>query len=61
MFHVVTGLRPSTYTIRANFGSFAPLEYTGLVLAAAQEFTLDLTLSPAGITEAVTVQGFSNG
>ena len=55
--YVVAGLRPSTYTIKVNFGNFAPLEYTNMQLAAAQEFALDLTLAPAGITEAVTVQG----
>jgi hypothetical protein len=33
-----------------------PLEFTGLQLTAAQEFALDLSLTPAGITETVTVQ-----
>jgi hypothetical protein len=55
--YVVAGLRPSNYTIKVTFGSFAPLEYTGLQLGAAQEFPLDLTLQPAGVTEAVTVVG----
>src|SRR5512139_3161757 len=55
--YVVPGLRPSTYTVRVTFGSFAPLEYTGLQLNAAQEFAIDLTLQPAGVTEAVTVIG----
>jgi hypothetical protein len=55
--YLVTGLKPSSYTIRANFGSFAPLEYTNLSLVAAQEFNLDLELRPAGLTETVTVQG----
>src|SRR4051812_40553020 len=49
--YVVTSLKPSVYTIRATFGSFAPLEITTLNLTAAQEFHLDLTLQPAGLTE----------
>ncbi len=57
--YVVTGLKPSVYTIKATFGQFAPLEYTGLQLLAAQEFTLDLQLQPAGVTESVTVRGES--
>src|SRR6478609_1445088 len=55
--YVVTNLKPSVYTIRATFGNFAPIEITGLNLTAAQEFPLDLTLQPAGLTETVTVQG----
>jgi hypothetical protein len=55
--YVVTNLKPSVYTIRATFGDFAPIEITTLTLTAAQEFHLDLTLQPAGLTETVTVQG----
>src|SRR5262245_49438460 len=44
---VITGLRPSTYTIKAAFGNFKPLEYTGMQLTAGQEFAIDLQLSPA--------------
>ena len=58
--YVVAGLKPSVYTIRATFGSFAPLEYTGMQLVAAQELALDLQLSPAGVTETVTVEGRVN-
>ena len=54
--YLVTGLKPSSYTIRANFGSFAPLEYTNLSLVAAQEFNLDLELRPAGLTETVSAR-----
>src|SRR5262245_18188412 len=54
--YVVTNLAPSTYTVRANFTRLAPLEFTGLQLTVAQEFALDLSLTPAGITETVTVQ-----
>ena len=55
--YILTGLRPSIYTIKVTFQGFAPVEYTGVQLAAAQEFPLDLTLQAAGVTEAVTVKG----
>jgi hypothetical protein len=58
--YVVTNLKPSVYTIAAKFGDFAPLEFTGLQLVAAQEFTLDLELKPAGVTEQVTVTASAN-
>src|SRR4029077_18062175 len=54
--YLVTGLKPSVYTIRTTFGSFAPLHYAGVQLVAAQEIALDLQLQPAGVTESVTVQ-----
>jgi hypothetical protein len=57
--YLITNLRPSTYTIRAIYKDFAPLAFTDLRLVAAQEFALDLELRPAGVTEAVTVQGSS--
>src|SRR5262245_23350118 len=55
--YIVTGLAPATYTLSVKHGSFAPLEYTGLPLVAAQEFSLDLNLQAAGVTETVTVVG----
>ena len=57
--YVVTNLKPSTYTIRAKSGDFAPVEFTGMQLLAGQEFHLDLELKPAGVTESVTVRGSS--
>lgn len=53
----VTGLRPSTYTVRAAFGAFAPTEYTGILLQAGQHLTLDMELHPAGLSETVSVVG----
>src|ERR1044071_2792193 len=58
--YVIANLKPSVYTIRVTFGNFAPLEFTGLTLAAAQEFPLDLTLQPPGLSETVTVEGRVN-
>src|SRR5690349_9067241 len=55
--YVVANLKPSVYSIKAEFGQFAPVEFTTMTLSAAQEFHLDLTLQPAGLTETVTVQG----
>jgi hypothetical protein len=54
--YVVPNLKPSVYTISVTFGSFQPLEYTDMTLAAGQEFSLDLELRPAGVTETVTVE-----
>jgi type 1 fimbria pilin len=54
--YVVPNLKPSVYTISVTFGSFQPLEYTDMTLAAGQEFSLDLELHPAGVTETVTVE-----
>src|SRR5689334_8243549 len=44
--YLVTGLKPSTYTLRVTFGNFAPLEYNGMQLVAAQEFAIDLEMKP---------------
>lgn len=52
---LVGGLKPSAYTIRVAYASFAPLEYPSMPLAAAQELGLDFEMKPAGISEAVTV------
>jgi hypothetical protein len=55
--YVVAGLQPSLYTIAVKQGAFAPLEYTNMPLAVAQEMALDLNLQAAGVTETVTVVG----
>jgi hypothetical protein len=55
--YTVTGLKPSVYTLRVTLAQFAPLVYTGMTLAAAQEFYIDLTLQPEGLTEQVVVHG----
>jgi hypothetical protein len=53
--YIIANLPPSTYTITAKFGDFAPLEFTGMQLVEAQEFALDLSLMAAGLTETVQV------
>jgi Carboxypeptidase regulatory-like domain/TonB dependent receptor len=53
--YVLTNLRPSTYTIIVEAPNMAPMQRRGLVLAVAQQATLDFTLSPKGVSESVTV------
>ncbi len=53
--YVVAPLKPSTYTVQASLSGFAPKEITALQLGVGQSLNLDLTLSPAGITQEVTV------
>jgi hypothetical protein len=55
--YVVTGLRPSTYTVRATLSGFSPIEYTGMRLVVGQDLRVDLPLKTAGLSEEVTVEG----
>jgi hypothetical protein len=56
---LVPNLKPSIYTIKVTVQNFAPLQYTGMPLQAAQEFSVDLQLQAAGLSETVTVHGES--
>jgi len=56
-YFLVSGLKPSSYTITVERAGFAPIEYTAMPLAVGQELTLDFELRPAGVQEAVTVVG----
>jgi hypothetical protein len=58
-YFLVSGLKPSTYTIRVERPGFSAVEYTAMPLAVGQELTLDFELKPAGVQEAVTVVGAS--
>lgn len=58
-YFLVSGLKPSTYTIRVERPGFSTVEYTAMPLAVGQELTLDFELKPAGVQEAVTVIGAS--
>jgi hypothetical protein len=51
-----TGLRPSTYSVKAQLSGFRTTERTGVVLAVDQEATLNFTLTPAGVSEKVEVR-----
>jgi len=50
-----TGLRPSTYSVKAQLSGFRTAERTGVVLAVDQEASLNFTLTPAGVSEKVEV------
>ena len=54
---MVTGLKPSTYTIKVERSGFSAIEYMEMPLAVGQELTIDFELKPAGLQEAVTVVG----
>jgi|HubBroStandDraft_6_1064221.scaffolds.fasta_scaffold00010_92 hypothetical protein len=51
-----TGLRPSTYSVKAQLSGFRTAERTGVVLAVDQEASLNFTLTPAGVSEKVEVR-----
>jgi hypothetical protein len=50
-----TGLRPSTYSVKAELKGFRTTERTGVVLAVDQEASLNFTLTPAGVSEKIEV------
>src|SRR5271157_1534061 len=50
-----TGLRPSTYSVKAELKGFRAMERTGVVLAVDQEASLNFTLTPAGVSEKMEV------
>jgi hypothetical protein len=50
-----TGLRPSTYSVKAAQSGFRTMEKTGVVLAVDQEASLNFTLTPAGVSEKMEV------
>lgn len=54
-FALITGLKPSSYTIRVEKTGFAAIEYTTMTIAVGQELVLDFEFKPAGVSEAVTV------
>ncbi len=53
--YVFTGVRPGTYTIRAEAANLKSQERQGVVLAVSQQATLDFTLSVSSSVESVTV------
>jgi Carboxypeptidase regulatory-like domain/TonB dependent receptor len=50
-----TGLRPSTYTVKAEAQGFRSEEKTGVVLAVDQQTTLNFTMIPGTVTTNVQV------
>src|SRR6266581_2654861 len=53
--YLITALRPSTYTVKANLAGFGPVERTGIELVVGQKSTLDISLQPGGVTSQVDV------
>ena len=53
--YALGGLRPATYTIKAEAAGFNTVVRTNVVLAVSQETTLDFSLEPAGASVEVTV------
>jgi hypothetical protein len=56
-YFLISPLRPSTYTIKAEKQGFGVLEYPQMPLAVGQELALDFELKPAGVQETVNVVG----
>ena len=56
-YFLLGSLKPSSYTIRAEKGGFAAIEYTSMPIAVGQELNLDFEFKPAGVQETVTVVG----
>ena len=50
-----TGLRPSTYSVKAEAQGFRPEEKTGVVLAVDQQTTINFSMMPGPVTTAVQV------
>lgn len=53
--YLLTGLRPSTYTIKAEAAGFRSAESKNVVLAVAQQSTLNFSLKPVGSNITVEV------
>jgi hypothetical protein len=53
--YILTGLRPATYTIKAEASGFRATEQKNVVLQVAQQTTLDFTLHPLGVITTVEV------
>jgi hypothetical protein len=54
-FYLLTGLRPSTYTIKAEAAGFRGAESKGVVLAVGQQSTLNFNLKPVSFNITVEV------
>jgi hypothetical protein len=52
---ILTGLRPATYTIKAEIKDFRAIEKKNIVLQVAQETTVDFVLHPVTVNETMEV------
>lgn len=55
--YVLTGLRPATYTIRAEAASFGAQERKGVVLGVSQQSAINFQLTPSTVSVVVKVTG----
>ena len=53
--YLLTGLRPSTYTIKAESAGFQSVENRNVVLAVDQQATLNFELKPVSVNTTVLV------
>jgi len=53
--YVLTGLRPASYTIKAEGSGFRPVEHKNVVLQVDQQTTINFELRPSGMTTTVEV------
>ena len=53
--YVLTGLRPATYTIKAEGEGFRPVEHKNVVLQVDQQTTINFELRPSGMATTVEV------
>ena len=53
--YLVTALRPSTYSVKADLSGFTPVEATGIQLVVGQKATVDIVLRVANISTEVGV------
>lgn len=53
--YILTGLRPASYTLRAEASGFRTVEQKNLVLQVDQQTSVNLTLSPASVSTTVVV------
>src|SRR5689334_20497023 len=53
--YVLTGLRPATYTIRADAPGFRSAEEKNVVLQVSQQTSIDFTMHPLGVITTVEV------
>ncbi|HKU26750.1 MAG TPA: TonB-dependent receptor, partial [Candidatus Sulfotelmatobacter sp.] len=53
--YILTGLRPASYTIRADAAGFRATEQKNVVLQVDQQTTIDFTLHPLGVITTVEV------
>jgi hypothetical protein len=53
--YIIPGLRASQYTVKVDAPNFATTSVTGVQLTVGQEQTLDITVSPTGVSESIDI------